>query len=147
MILSPPSRWHQNEPAPRFASGDLLVGSEPIGERNRPIDHGWLECAVLEERREGLEHACVFGRIPVARVDAEQLGLVVVKIDDVDARTTTAGRCNRNLPPATSRDATLTTAVSGPAFGSGRSTRWRLETVPNFANCKACIAQCLSVYC
>jgi hypothetical protein len=99
---APGNSRHQNEPAPYFTSCYLLVGRGPLGERNRPIDHWWSECAILKEWRECLKHGCGFGRVAFAGVDAKQLPLIVVKVAKVEADTTIAYRCNFDLPPAMS---------------------------------------------
>ena len=59
-----------------------------------------LNAALLEHRRERLAQRPQGYCIAVARVDAEQTGLVVVEVEEVEADATISDRGNRELTAA-----------------------------------------------
>ena len=83
MVVALATSRRQDKPAPRFASGDLLVGGSSLREGDDAVDLGCLECALLEHGRQRLEQRPRGDCIAVARVHAEQTALVVVEVENV----------------------------------------------------------------
>jgi hypothetical protein len=78
--------YGRQDEAPLCSSGDLAVSVGSLRERDDVIDHRSLERALLENWSKRLEQRRRGHGVALARVDAEQLALVVIEVETSSAR-------------------------------------------------------------
>jgi hypothetical protein len=90
----------EDKPAANFATRQALVGIAAIGETYHSIDQGRLERWIVKERGKSLKRGRRRDCIPLTRIDSEQLALVMIKIQKVEADPPVANRCDLDLSAA-----------------------------------------------